>query len=284
MHEDGPSRTALGAAAYRAAHQTVDGAAVFADPLAHTILGADADAIIARCDAADPAQKRVRMFMAARSRFAEDCLAGAVARGVRQAVILGAGLDTFAWRTADAAGGLRLFEVDHPATQAWKRKRLAEAGLATPASLTFVPVDLDRQDLPSALAGAGFRAGEPAFFHWLGVVPYLPRAVVGSTLQFIAGVPRSEVVFDYTEPFESHPEDRRASLSQLGASAAAVGEPWITFLDPGEIAAELRTLGFTELEDLGLADIASRYLGAPAGQAGRGPGPHLLRAARPDRG
>ena len=123
MDEKEPSRTALGAAAYRAAHQTVEGGTIFADPLAHAILGANADAIIAQFAAADPAQTSMRIFMAARSRFAEDCLALAAARGVRQAVILGAGLDTFSLRNQSRGQGLRVYEVDHPATQIWKRKR-----------------------------------------------------------------------------------------------------------------------------------------------------------------
>src|SRR5262249_45711809 len=118
MLEKEPSRTALAVAAMRAVHQTEDGAAVFSDPLARTILGPDADALIAKFGAADPAQKRMRLFVAARSRFAEDSLARAVARGVRQAVVLGAGLDTFALRNPSAGQGLRVFEVDHPATQA----------------------------------------------------------------------------------------------------------------------------------------------------------------------
>lgn len=283
MHEDGPSRTALAVAAYRAAHQTVDRAAIFADPLARIVLGPDADAVMARFDAADPAQKRMRIFMAARSRFAEDCLALAVARGVRQGVILGAGLDTFALRNPYSAQGLRVFEVDHPATQAWKRERLAQVGLAIPESLTFAPIDFERGDLRAGLVNVGFQPDRPAFFHWLGVVPYLPRAAVTATLQFIASVPGSEVVFDYAEPLESHPEGRRAYLAEAAARAAAVGEPWITFFDPDELSAELRAHGFEEQEDLGLAEIAVRYLRASAERPEKAPGPHVIRACRVDR-
>jgi methyltransferase (TIGR00027 family) len=280
MQEKEPSRTALGAAAYRAAHQSVEGGAIFADPLARAILGPNADAIVAKFAAAEPAQKRMRIFMAARSRFAEDSLARAVARGVRQAVILGAGFDTFSLRNPSAAQGLRVFEVDHPATQAWKRKRLREAGLAIPASLTFAPIDLERHDLAAGLASSGFQPDQPAFFHWLGVVPYLPRAVVFTTLQFIAGVPGAEVVFDYAEPLDTYPEERRAYLAEAAARVASLGEPWITFFDPGELAAELGALGLVEQEDLGVADIAVRHLGAPGDRAERRPGPHVMRARR----
>jgi methyltransferase (TIGR00027 family) len=280
MHENEPSRTALGAAAFRAAHQTVDGGAIFADALARLVLGPDADAIMAKFEAADPGHGRFRMFMAARSRFAEDCLALAVARGVRQAVILGGGLDTFALRNPHRERGLHVIEVDHPATQAWKRKRLAEAGIAVPAWMTFAPVDLERQDLATGLVDAGFQPGEPAFFHWLGVVPYLPRGAVTAALQFIAGLPGSEVVFDYTEPIENYPEHRRAYIAAAAARVAALGEPWTTYFDPGELSAELRVLGFEEQEDLGIAEIARRFLDAPARQIDTGPGPHIMRARR----
>ena len=171
MRENEPSRTALAVAAYRAAHQTADGAGIFADPLARIMLGPDADAVMARFEAADPARRRMRLFVAARSRFAEDRLALAVARGVRQAVVLGAGLDTFALRNPHREQGLRVIEIDHPATQAWKRKRLAQAGIGVPAEVTFAPVDLEREDLAAALVAAGFEMERPAFFHWLGVVP-----------------------------------------------------------------------------------------------------------------
>jgi methyltransferase (TIGR00027 family) len=280
MNEGEPSRMALGAAAYRAAHQAADGAAIFADPLARTILGTGADAIIARLAAADPSHRGMRIFIAARSRFAEDCLADAVARGAHQAVILGAGLDTFALRNPHSSRGLRVFEVDSPAVQAWKRKHLTEVGLRVPEWTTFVPVDLEWQELRGSLADAGFRRDRPAFFHWLGVVPYLQRATVTATLRFIADVAGSEVVFDYTEPIESYPENRRAYIAEVAARAAALGEPWITQLAPSEIAAELRAHGLGEQEDLGLADIAARYLGTPLQPSERGPGPHVMRARR----
>ena len=280
MDEKEPSRTALGAAAYRAAHQTVDGGAIFADPLAHRILGANANAIIAQLAAGDPAQSGMRTFIAARSRFAEDCLALAVARGIRQAVILGAGLDTFSLRNPSRRQGLRVFEVDHPATQAWKRKRLVEVGLAIPAWLAFAPVDFQRQDLSNALVGVDFHQDQPAFFHWLGVVPYLPRKTITSIFRFIASVPGSEVVFDYTEPLANYPEGRRAYLVGVAARAAALGEHWLSYFDPVEMSAELRDYGFHEQEDLGLAEIAVRYLGTPGEQNEKVPGPHVIRARR----
>jgi methyltransferase (TIGR00027 family) len=139
----------------------------------------------------------MRLFIAARSRFAEENLATAVARGVRQYVVLGAGLDTFAHRNPFTEQGLRVFEVDYPATQAWKQRRLADAGLISPASLTFAPVDFERQTLADGLAAAGFDAAAPAFFSWLGVAVYLTRTAIRETLAFIAGLRSGgEVVFD----------------------------------------------------------------------------------------
>lgn len=279
MNERQPSQTALGAAGYRAAHQQLEGGKVFSDPFARTILGDDADAVIAGLSA-DPAQQRMRLFMAARSRFAEDCLGVAVSRGVRQAVVLGAGFDTFALRNPYSDLGLRVFEVDHPATQAWKRKRLSEVGLAIPASLTFAAIDFESDDLGRGLRGAGFDPDRPAFFIWLGVVPYLGKAAIAATLRYIASVPASEVVFDYSEPLESYPPERRAAVVALGAFTTALGEPWLSHFDPEEIAQDLRGYGFGDIEDLGASQMAIRYLGAPADTPDSGPGLHMIRAAR----
>jgi methyltransferase (TIGR00027 family) len=274
-----PSRTALAAAVQRAAHQTLDGASIFRDPTARIVLGREADALIDAV-AADPAQRQMRIFLAARSRFAEDSLDAAVARGVRQLVILGAGLDTFSLRNPHAALGLRIFEVDHPATQAWKRERLKEASFAVPETLTFTPMDFASQSLAEQLEAAGFQPARPAFFCWLGVLPYLSREAISAILGYIAGLPGSEVVFDYSEPLENYSAERRANVAAVAARTAAIGEPWLSYFDPAEIAEILREQGFSELEDIGLFDIAVRYLGAPAGRPSVDAGPHVVRARR----
>src|SRR5437868_347221 len=169
MQPGQPSRTALGAAGLRAAHQVLDGAAIFKDPLAVRILGADADALVREAEMeTNPFRQRLRWFIAVRSRVAEDALAAAVKRGTRQLVVLGAGLDTTAYRALPSQE-LRLFEVDHPATQAWKRERLVEAGIPLPASLTFVAIDFERATLREGLAAAGFDPAQQTFFTWLGV-------------------------------------------------------------------------------------------------------------------
>jgi methyltransferase (TIGR00027 family) len=274
MQERQPSRTALGAAGYRAAHQVLDGAAVFADPFAHAILGDQAEAIIAALSA-DPSQAPARLFMAARSRFSEDAVAAAVTRGVRQAVVLGAGLDTFAMRNPHAELGLRVFEVDHPETQAWKLSRLAAAGLAIPTTLTFAPVDFEGDGLAAGLRDASFAPDQPAVFVWLGVAPYLGRPAIAATLGYIARIADAEVVFDYSEPLENYPPERRAEMTALGARAAAIGEPWLSHFDPGEMAELLRDQGFDILEDLTAGAITARYLG---GEPPPGPGPHVVHA------
>jgi methyltransferase (TIGR00027 family) len=272
-----PSHTARGAAAYRAIHQTLDGGVIFSDPFAARILD---DETRARLDetAALPSLRPWRLFIAARSRFSEDTLAACVARGVRQVVVLGAGLDTFSLRNPHAGQGVRVFEVDHPATQGWKRARLKQAGLAVPASLTFAPVDFERQSLADGLKAAVFQADRPAFFQWLGVVPYLTREAVSLTLDFIAGVPESEVVFDYAEPLENYPANRRADVMEVAARAAARGEPWLSLFDPAELSKMLRNKGFGIVEDLGLAEIADRFYGALKQGIVIGPGAHIVRA------
>ena len=279
MQAGQPSHTARGAAAYRAIHQTLERGIIFSDPFASRILD---DETRARLDetAADPSLRPMRLFIAARSRFSEDTLAACAARGVRQIVVLGAGLDTFSLRNPHAGQGVRVFEVDYPATQGWKRERLKQAGLAVPASLTFAPIDFERQSLADGLTAAGFDADRPAFFQWLGVVPYLTREAVSVTLDFIARVPESEVVFDYAEPFENYPAERRANVMAVAARAASLGEPWLSLFDPVELAEMLRNNGFGLVEDLGLAELTDRFYGALKQDIRIGAGPHVIRAQR----
>lgn len=279
METGSPSRTARAAAAYRAAHQSLDDGCIFADPLARPILGVDPSAVFGdRID--EPARRSMRRFIAARSRFAEDRLAEAVARGVRQYVLLGAGLDTFGCRNPFADAGLRVFEVDHPATQAWKRRRLADAGLAAFGALVFAPVDFERQTLGQGLAAAGFDDAAPAFFAWLGVILYLTRDAIKGTLRFIAArPPGSAVAFDYGEPISAYPAAQQPYQARRAAAVAALGEPWITRFRPAEVAGLLADAGFSAIEDLGPAQIARLYYGETRPE---GPGGHLVCASRLD--
>jgi methyltransferase (TIGR00027 family) len=281
-----PSRTALGAAALRAAHQVLDGAAIFVDPLAVRILGSDAQDMLR--DADDASRQRLRWFIAIRTRVAEDALALAIERGVSQLVVLGAGLDTYAYRTP-ASGKLRIFEVDHPSTQAWKRERLAETGIALPATLRFVPVDFERETLADGLGAAGFDPAQQTFFTWLGVVPYLTESAVFATLGTIAGLPGgAHVVFDYVNPAASIMEaGSRAAHEALAARVAAIGEALQCRFDSEELHARLAELGFRDVEDLGPHQIAQRFFPGriPPGRlsqgqtASSGAGAHVLRAA-----
>jgi methyltransferase (TIGR00027 family) len=253
-----PSRTAWAAAFHRAAHQVLEQGRIFADPLALRILGEDADAI-ARQAEERATGRRMRIFIAVRTRFAEDALAAAVERGVRQLVVLGAGLDTYAYRGA-LRDRLRIFEVDHPATQVWKRQLLADAAIPLPVWLTFAPIDFERETLTEGLAAAGFDPARQTFFTWLGVVPYLSEEAVWSTLGFIASLPHgAHVVFDYADPPDSLSPQMRASHDRRAARVAELGESLKSSFDPDQLRARLTGLGFAEVEDLGPRQIASRY-------------------------
>jgi methyltransferase (TIGR00027 family) len=219
-----------------------------------------------------------RLFTAARSRIAEDALSRAVERGTRQIVILGAGLDTFALRNPHGARQIRIYEVDHPATQAGKRQRLAEAQIALPPSLILVPVDFERDDLGEKLAAAGFLQNSPAFFTWLGVVPYLTLDAIGRTLDYISSIPNSEVVFDYMEPPEASSEELRKLETERAEQLKKMGERSVSRFEPAGIAAILRSHGFSAIEDIHFQEIASRFGRAVQGLAPGHLGVHVVHA------
>jgi methyltransferase (TIGR00027 family) len=257
MDEGRSSATAEGAALLRAAHQLLDDPRVLDDPLALPIVGKESERGL-RSDPQrfqTPERRALRAFVALRSRYAEDQLAVAIQRGVRQYVILGSGLDTFAYRNPHGASGLAVFEVDHPATQAAKRARLLEVGISAPASLTFVPIDFERQTLADGLRRAGFETAEPAFFSWLGAIAYLTRESVMRTLDFVvSSMPGgSEIVFSYT-----------TSRSSLAQRTAALGEPWLTLFDPPSLVDELGRMGFARAVDFGPEQANDRYFKARA--------------------
>jgi methyltransferase (TIGR00027 family) len=278
VRPDQPSVTADRVAQRRGAHQLLDRPPVFVDPLATRIIGRDAAAVLAanpRYFETSPIASYLRAFVAVRSRIAEDALAAAVARGVRQYVILGAGLDTFAYRNPHSAESLRVFEVDHPDTQAWKRRRLDEAGIPVPSDLVFVPVDFERQSLAGELQHAGLDAAAPAFFSWLGVTPYLELGDVMAVLRFVAAFPNgSGIVLDYAILPSLLSFGQRLVVAALARRVAAAGEPFRTYFDPAVLAADMRAAGFVEIEDLSPDVINARYF------SGRDDGLRVGSAAR----
>jgi methyltransferase (TIGR00027 family) len=279
MRAGQPSQTARGAAAYRAIHQTLEGGVVFADPFAVRILDEETRATLDEV-AANPALRPMRLFIVARSRFSEDALANCIARGVRQVVVLGAGLDTFSLRNPFAERGVLVFEVDHPATQAEKHRRLTESEISVPPHLVFAPCDFETRSLGQALDDAGFDARAAAFFIWLGVTPYLTSEAVENTLGYVADSPGgAEIVFDYVNPPETI--EARASRDhheRLAARVAAIGEQFRGYFETPELHRRLTGLGFDDVEDWGPRRIRQRL--APGSPRADDNGGHILRAAR----
>lgn len=287
------SRTALVAALMRAIHTRLDRPRVIDDPWGDRLVSEDERAALSRgilAEATPDARRRLAALgsdravldlvlrrhptyggVVLRTRYAEDALANAAARGARQYVLVGAGFDSFCVRQPSYARALAIFEVDQPASQALKRARLAD--VAVPANVRFVAADLSREPLGATLAAAGFSSSAPAFFSWLGVTIYLPRAANLATLRAIAScaAPGSELVFTY---FDQRILDAGVpALEAMRAKRAAMGEPWISGFDPTTLAAELRTLGLDLIEDLAGQQLTERYCagrsdGLAAGRAG----------------
>ena len=267
MHEATPSRTALRVALRRAAHQLYDSPVVFEDPVAIPILGPVYAAELSRTPtrADRPFSTGLRAFIVARSRYAEDNLAHAVSLGITQYVLLGAGLDTFAYRNPWPQ--LRVFEVDHPATQQWKRELIHTAAIPVPANLIYTPVDFECQALSTQLYEAGFDPDLPAFFAWLGVVPYLTLAAFRSTVAFVANHAarsshrqeslRSGIILDYGQPRAALPFFEQLAHDSLADRVRLAGEPFQLFFTPQEIVAEFDA--FCQIEELGAKEINARY-------------------------
>ncbi|MGO8933385.1 MAG: class I SAM-dependent methyltransferase [Terracidiphilus sp.] len=250
------SKTALRVALRRAVHQVLDQPCVLTDPIAIPLLGREF-----RYDRAremHAVARAFRAFMAVRSRYAEDRLAASVAGGVEQYVILGAGLDTFAYRNPFPQ--LRVFEVDFPATQEWKHSLLAAASMVPPENLTFVPLDFEHKTLAAGLAGAGFDATRPAFFGWLGVVPYLTLQAFRATLETIAALPAGTAVsFDYGISPHAMSILHRMAFHALANRVARAGEPFRLLFTPEELDAEFVRAGFRRFEQLGAGELNGVY-------------------------
>jgi len=253
------SRTAVGVAVHRAAHLLLDDPPpILNDTIALRLLGPGGTELVAHLSdrLRSPYALAFRSHLVLRSRYAEDVLAESAAAGVGQFVSLGAGMDTFAYRQPAWAGSLRLFEVDHPASQAAKIERLVAAEVPIPPNLAFVPVDLDVDGLGDALERAGFDRARPAVVASLGVLMYLRPETVGSIFDFVAGLaPGSRFAFTFARP-------AIPGRDRLAEAAARHGEPWLTRFTPEALVGELRRHGLTDVELLEPERAQERYFAA----------------------
>ena len=246
----------------RALHQVADAEPlIFRDPYAVPILGQKADRELKRKPSLLDSlyAKPIRAWMVMRARVAEDTLAAAVREhGALQYLVLGAGLDTFALRNPHP--GVRVFEVDHPATQAWKRERLQAAGWQLPPNATLVPVNFHQESLRQKLLDAGFDFTQLTVTAWLGVTAYLSPQAFAGTLQVLSGCcPGSGVVFDYGDSSASASLFDRLTRRIVAAKVARMGEPLQLFFTPQALREDLNRHGLRVVEDLGVEELNLRY-------------------------
>jgi methyltransferase (TIGR00027 family) len=243
------SRTIEIPAIMRALHQSMDGdPKILTDPIAPRLIEPAVDRAWLAPLLDHSFAKQWRAGFALRARYAEDCLADGAQRGVRQYVVLGAGLDTFAYRQPLWAASLRIYEVDHPATQLWKHDRLKAADIAIPSNLRFVPIDFERASIREALSATDFTLEDLTLCSWMGVTQYLSADAMDATFRFVLCLaPSSEIVFSLILPQDAVSGEEAEALAVAAQRSAEAGEPWLTRFDPSALAARLRSLGFSRI-------------------------------------
>jgi methyltransferase (TIGR00027 family) len=285
----GFSQTAIDVAIARAAHQLFDDdPKLLADPLALTFLD---DATRGALSAHDPAilalaHPAARVHFCLRSRIAEDCLERAVELDVNQYAILGAGLDSFAYRQPAWARAVRIVEIDHPKTQAFKREWLRSRSLEPAPNVEYLAVDFAAESLVERLRQAPLNETRPIFVSWLGVTQYLTRAATTRTLQTLAGWPGGcGLVITYVPAdWSAFPPEARAQLEWYRERAASVGEPWLSLYSEAEMSAALRAAGFAALTFFDASELQSRYFSRRSDGlvAREGPSPIIGAHTRPE--
>jgi methyltransferase (TIGR00027 family) len=263
MEQRRRSRTVEIPAIMRALHQTIDDdPKILADPIAPRLIGGDDDHRWLAPLLDHPFAKQWRAGFVLRARYAEDCLAEGVQRGVKQYVILGAGLDTFAYRQPSWGDALRIYEVDDPMTQQWKGDRLKAAAVAIPSNLTYVAIDFESISIPDALESAGLAFDARTLCSWMGVTQYLTPHALEATFRFVLSLPRSsEIVFSFILPPDAVSGVEAEALAIAAQRAAEVGEPWLTTFHADELRGKLRTMGFTQVVHLTPEEARERYFG-----------------------
>jgi len=264
MNQLQESRTAIRVAVLRAAHQVLDGEPkILVDPISIGLVPEAAEPAL-RADAQRLQQAPTRSLRAnfvLRSRFAEDRLEEAARRGVTQYVVLGAGLDTLAYRQPSWAHRLTIVEIDHPASQQFKIARLHSAGVIVPSNVRFFSLDFRREDVAERLAKAPLDRAKPIFVSWLGVTQYLTRHAIRATLRSVASWGAgSEIALTYVvDDWSSLDADERAAMVGAETRAAASGEPWLSKFSVLAIADLLSSSGFSRIEPFSIEEARNRY-------------------------
>ena len=257
-----PSRTAVGAAIARAMHLDDPAPKVLEDRFARTLVGDTGREHVEALMAMEPSVKHTyALQFVVRARYVEDLVEGAVRDGVGQYVILGAGLDSFAYRRTDLLDRLRVYEVDHPASQAWKLARLQEVGIDVPDRVVFAPIDFERETLIEGLREAGFDIGAPAVLSWVAVAVYLTRPAIEATLKAVASLPAgTRMVMTYVVPPDILDEVAQRGFHWTARRTAEMGEPLVTLFRPQELEELLLALGFSRVDHFEAADAKRAYL------------------------
>ena len=253
--------TAVRTALWRALHVELDAAPHVIEDTLGLRLAAPEDGWRTRADMDPQGTRPFRASIVARARFIEDLVAEQVSRGVGQYVLLGAGLDTFVQRRPELASRMRVFEIDRPGPQEWKRGRLVDLGFGIPEWLRFVPTDFEAGDSwRERLTAAGFADDRPAVIASTGVSMYLTREANRETLRRIAEFPAgSTLAMTFLVPFERAERADRAGLEQSAKGAKASGTPFGSFFEPREIVELAREAGFRDVRHVSAADLAQRY-------------------------
>jgi methyltransferase (TIGR00027 family) len=262
--ERGASRTAILTAAARALHRDESPPWVLDDPFAGPLAGEDGIVIGEQLRAALPPEQLLSFtrWICVRARYVEDLVERAVTSGTAtQYVILGAGLDSFAYRRTAGLERLRVFEVDHPASQAWKRARLTAIGVTPPDDLVFAPVDFEHQTLAEGLALASFAWDAATIVSWIGVTMYLTGDAIDATLRAVAGFAHgSRLVLTYNQPPSALAGFGGRIEAVMSGITTTMGEPFVSLYEPQQIEQLLRDHGYTDIEHFGPDEARATYL------------------------
>jgi methyltransferase (TIGR00027 family) len=288
MQEGQPSRTAIVSAMMRATHLALDGEPkILEDYFARGLSGVTDNDPLANVDFLQrPAFRQLRALMVLRNRYVEDELQDSLRHRVTQYVILGAGLDSFAYRRSARLRDLHIFEIDHPVTQRWKQSRLQALGIPVPDTVHFVPVNFESERFSDKLKACTFNPTQPTFFSWLGVSQYLTRAALEATLQEVTRCATAfrQLVMDFVVPESTLGSMDQQQIIEMRTRSGKLGEPWLSYYEPNELQQLLKVSGFVHIVHFSPALAVERYFSGRSDGLTHSGAYHLMNASCEEKG